>query len=425
MIAKIGKGANLYGVITYNFQKVASENGKILGLNNMPESFDGTYSVSYLLKCFDPYLAANNKTEKPIRHISLNPDPSDNLNDEQLTAITKEYMAKMGFGNQPYIIFKHTDIERTHMHIVTTCVKSDGKKIPDYNDHGKSMAICRNIEKDYGLLPATEKLTKDELNFRPVNHKKGNIKSQISSVVRYLPQRYQFQTFGGYNALLSLFNIRVEEVKGEIQGRVKTGVVYFALDEKGNKTSNPFKASLLGKKAGMEFLNSHFEESKIAMKSSPVKSILKNTCESILAITHTEAEFTKHMAEQGINIVVRRNEEGRIYGITFIDHQSRSVWNGSQFGKNLSANFFNDYWKIGEKALHSNTQNDEYNFEQKNDPSIHQLFDFIDEGILSNLTENFIEGLGSILPGSQGDDFDEIDFQKRMNRKKRKKRGLG
>ncbi|WP_454045086.1 conjugal transfer protein MobB [Chryseobacterium sp. Marseille-Q8038] len=417
MIAKIGKGANLYGVITYNFQKVASENGQILGLNNMPESFDGTYSVSYLMKCFDPYLTANNKTEKPIRHISLNPDPNDKVVNDDLIAIANEYMEKMGFKNQPYIIFKHTDIERTHMHIVTTCVKSDGKKIPDYNDHGKSMAICRNIEKDYGLLPATEKLSKDELNFRPVNHTKGNIKSQISAVVRYLPQHYRFQTLGAYNALLSLFNITAEEVKGEIHGQPKSGLVYFALDEKGKKASNPFKASLFGKKAGMEFLNNHFEESKIAMKSSPAKSIIKNTCESVLAITNSEAEFKKELAKQGINVVVRRNDEGRIYGVTFIDHESHSVYNGSQLAKNLSANFFNEYWTIGARPV-----SDDNGIGQKNDLPIHKLFDFIDEGIIANLTENFIEGTGSIIPGSQGEDFEEIDFENRMKRKSKRKR---
>ena len=417
MIAKIGKGANLYGVITYNFQKVASENGQILGLNNMPESFDGTYSVSYLMKCFDPYLTANNKTEKPIRHISLNPDPNDKVVNDDLIAIANEYMEKMGFKNQPYIIFKHTDIERTHMHIVTTCVKSDGKKIPDYNDHGKSMAICRNIEKDYGLLPATEKLSKDELNFRPVNHTKGNIKSQISAVVRYLPQNYRFQTLGAYNALLSLFNITAEEVKGEIHGQPKSGLVYFALDEKGKKASNPFKASLFGKKAGMEFLNNHFEESKIAMKSSSAKSIIKNTCESVLAITNSEAEFKRELAKQGINVVVRRNDEGRIYGVTFIDHESHSVWNGSQLAKNLSANFFNEYWTIGARPV-----SDDNDIGQKNDLPIHKLFDFIDEGIIANLTENFIEGTGSMIPGSQGEDFEEIDFENRMKRKSKRKR---
>lgn len=46
----------------------------------------------------------------------------------------------------------------------------------------------------------------------------------------------------------------------------------------------------------------------------------------------------KQLIEQGINTIVRRNESGRIYGTTFIDHESRSIWNGSQLDRNLPAN---------------------------------------------------------------------------------------
>lgn len=42
--------------------------------------------------------------------------------------------------------------------------------------------------------------------------------------------------------------------------------------------------------------------------------------------------------------MVHRNDAGRIYGMTFIDHNSKTVWNGSRLGKELSANVFNDYW---------------------------------------------------------------------------------
>ncbi len=410
MIAKIGKGSNLYGAITYNFQKVASENGLILTLNNMPESLNDQYSVSYLMKCFDPYLSANNKTEKPVRHISLNPDPKDQLTDEDLTAIAIEYMKQLGFEKQPYVVFKHTDIERTHMHIVSTCVGSDGKKIPDYKDHVKSMAICRNIEKRYGLLPAVEKSNNQpELNFNPVSYLNGNIKSQISSVVRYLPQYYKFQTLSAYNALLSLFNITVEEVKGEIHGQQKNGLVYFAIDDSGNKVSNPFKSSLFGKQAGINFLYNHFEKSKFQMKSGTIKSTLKNTLESILMITKSEQEYRKELMQHGINIVVRRNEGGRIYGITFIDHDSHSVWNGSQLSKGLSANFLNDYWNCeNSNKIIDSVQEENLTFNSiETEP--HSLF-------------NFIEGMGSILPGVQGDDFEEVAFEHRMKRRKKLKR---
>ena len=172
-------------------------------------------------------------------------------------------MERMGYGNQPYIVFKHTDIDRTHIHIVSTCVGINGKKIPDDYDHKRSMAICRNLEQKYNLQKASEQEKKqDNKVFKPVGYHKGNIKSQIASVVRYLPKHYSFSSMGSYNALLSLFNITAEEVKGERDGQSVNGLVYVALDENGNKASNPFKASLFGKDAGVTQLQKHFEQSK-------------------------------------------------------------------------------------------------------------------------------------------------------------------
>ncbi|HMR20431.1 MAG TPA: relaxase/mobilization nuclease domain-containing protein, partial [Sphingobacterium sp.] len=171
MIAKIGKGENLYGVISYNQQKIDSENGQVLLLNRIPETLDNTYSTSYLHQCFEPYLSANIRTEKPVRHISLNPDPADRVSDGQFVEMAQQYMERMGYGNQPYIVFKHTDIERTHIHIVTVCVGLDGKKLPDSYDHPRSMAICRDLEQTYNLIPATEKQrTGNEQVFRPVDY---------------------------------------------------------------------------------------------------------------------------------------------------------------------------------------------------------------------------------------------------------------
>ncbi len=78
------------------------------------EPADGHPTIQHCIRSFEPYLAANRRTEKPVIHISLNPHPDDVLTDEQLTAIGQEYMEKMGYGNQPYIIYRHEDIGRPH-----------------------------------------------------------------------------------------------------------------------------------------------------------------------------------------------------------------------------------------------------------------------------------------------------------------------
>ncbi|STC98501.1 conjugal transfer protein MobB [Elizabethkingia anophelis] len=421
MIAKIGKGSNMYGAILYNQQKVDKENGAVLLLNKIPDTVDGKYSVAYFKKCFEPYLSANIKTEKTVRHISLNPDPADKVSDEQFTEMAQEYMERMGYGNQPYIVFKHTDIDRTHIHIVSTCIGIDGKKIPDDYDHPRSMAICRDLEQKYNLQKATQQEQKQANKiFKPVNHKNGGTKSQIASIVRHLPKYYSFSTMGSYNALLSLFNITVEEVKRERNGQTVNGLVYFALDKNGNKVSNPFKASLFGKDAGVTQLQKHFEQSNEKMKTIPARSVLKNTIELAIHTTNNEEEFKKQLVEQGINTIVRRNDNGRIYGITFIDHGSRSVWNGSQLDRNLSANVFNDWWNNGNKPELKIQNNPVSKANEIDSVPTKDLFEFLSNEHSSNSDL----GLLSLLPDAQGEDYEEEQFASQMKKKKKNGRRL-
>lgn len=429
MIAKIGRGANMMGALSYNQLKVDKESGKILDTQRVMETPDGRYTVAQLHRSFEPYFMANKRTEKPVLHISLNPDPADKVSDAQFVKMAQEYMERLGYGEQPYIVFKHTDIERTHIHIVSTCVDRYGKKIPDNYEKLRSMEICRALEQKYNLVPATEKKhTGNEQVFRPVDYRAGDVKSQIASVVRHLPKYYSYASLGAYNALLSLFNITAEEVKGELHGQPKNGLVYFALNEQGEKVSNSFKASLFGKQAGLDELQNQFAKAKEKMKIDPTRAILKSTIEVAMYTTTNEADFKKQLLEQGINTVVRRNDEGRIYGMTFIDHESRTVWNGSALGKNLSANVFNDWWNkqaVGqrqetEKATAQNQSSTTGNTVEKEEA--HALFNFVNKE--QQTDDLLIDGLGGLLPEAQGEDYEEQEFANRMKKKKKhRKRG--
>ncbi|HSD09301.1 conjugal transfer protein MobB [Flavobacterium sp.] len=428
MIAKIGRGNNLYGALVYNQLKVEKENGQVLYTNKIIETPDGSYAVSQLLRSFEPYLLANRKTEKPILHISLNPDPKDKVSDEQFEQLAQKYMQKMGYAEQPFVVFKHTDIDRTHIHIVSVCVDEEGRKISDKFEKRRSMDVCRELEKEFCLISAVEKKKNPQNQiFKPVDYKAGDIKSQMASVIRHLPRHYKFEGFGAYNALLSLFNITAEEVKGEYNGISRQGLAYFALNDKGEKASNPFKSSLFGKQAGYVPLQQHYGKSRELLKNEPSKASLKTTIEKSLQTASDEREFKKRLLERGINTVVRRNTEGRVYGITFVDHASKSVWNGSQLGKNLSANVFNDWWNNGTKM----EQPVQGNLASKNDATINQevkqpnnLFGFLDKEDLSYSHEenSLIEVFAGLLPNAKGDDYDEGLFANQMKKKARRKK---
>ncbi len=416
MVAKINRGKSLLGAIKYNLEKVDQGNGSILSTSKIIESGDGSYNIDQFSRSFQPYLMANRKTEKPILHISLNPDPKDKVSADTLRELAQDYMRQMGYSNQPFAVFKHTDIDRTHIHIVSVCVNEQGKKISDTFEKRRSMDACRKLEQQYNLINATQ-LRKNEDNtiFRPVDYSKGDVKSQIAAVIRYLPKYYKYQSFGAYNALLAGFNITAEEIKGEYNGKPKQGMVYFAIYENGEKVSNPFKASLFGKSAGYALLQSHYRQSVEILKTHTVRGTLKNTIEQAIRDTSNEKEFKKLLTTQGIDIFIRRNAEGRLYGITFIDHKTKTVWNGSQLAKELSANIFNELW---------NRNNDNLGIDEKRDN------DFINEtsglpmedyNIQDSETNSSIINVSGLLPESQGEDYEEMVFENLMKRKNKRR----
>ncbi|AZA95656.1 conjugal transfer protein MobB [Chryseobacterium shandongense] len=426
MIAKIGRSGNLYGALAYNQLKVKNENGQILLTNKIIESASGHYSASQLAQSFAPYLIANRNTDKHTLHISLNPDPNDNVSDDKFREMAEDYMREMGYGEQPFVVFKHTDTSRTHIHIVSVCVDEEGKKISDKFEKMRSMNLCRELERKYGLIPATDK-ERNQIDkvFRQVDYRAGDIKSQIASVVRHLPKYYQYQTLSEYNALLSLLNITTEKVEGEMQGKSRQGLLYIPLNEKGERAGHPFKASLFGKNAGLQALELHFAKCKTALKDHPGKQTLKAAVNLAMQTTSNEVSFKKQLVEQGINVVVRRNETGRIYGITFIDHNSKAVWNGSRLSTDLSANVFNNYWNdnvsseirepvpIQQKMSTVNIV--DLPFEEP-----HQLFDFLNTS--EKREDGLIEALGGLLPESQGEDYEELNFAHKMKKKQKRKR---
>ena len=243
MVAKITSGVSVYGALYYNQEKVDKGKARTLAWNRIMERPDGTAGIPECMRSFEAYLAANRRTEKPVIHLSLNPHPDDRLSDGQLEAIGREYMEKLGYGDQPYIIFRHEDNARPHIHIVSLRIDEQGRKIRDYKEWERSMKICRELEQKYGLVPSMKEERKVSSAMTPVDYRKGDLKHQIANVVRPVLQDYRFRSFKEFKALLGLFNVTVEEVRKSIDGKICHGLVYAALDEKGRRCGVGIKSS--------------------------------------------------------------------------------------------------------------------------------------------------------------------------------------
>jgi len=344
MIAKINTGSNLYGALAYNQEKVDEGLGKVLASNLDCEPMDGCFSVQNCAADFAHWLPSPEHlpTKKPVIHISLNPHPDDKLADNQLADIGREYMERLGYGGQPYLIFKHEDVGRDHIHIVSLRVDCEGKLIKDNFEHKRSKEITELLEKKYGLIPAQGQKQSELWQLSPVDPAQGNLKKQIYAVLKPLVNTYKFQTLGEYRALISLYNIGLEEVNGEVRGKPYHGLVYSALDKDGNKVGTPLKSSLFGKSVGYDGLENHMGKSGKEIKQQGLRERTRMTVSGIVNASCSESELRAKLQAVNIDLVVRRNDQGRIYGVTFINHKDRCVFNGSRLGKEFSANVFND-----------------------------------------------------------------------------------
>lgn len=403
----MSSGSSAYGALSYNQEKVDKEKAEVLLTHRMIEPPDGVFNVPLCMRSFEPYLTANRRTEKPVLHISLNPDPKDKLSDRQFSDIAREYLQKMGYGDQPYIVYKHEDIKRKHIHIVTLRVDEEGRKIDHNFEHRKSMDVCRELEQKFGLTPAKKKQNRNELPLTPVNYSKGDVKRQIANVIRPVAQTYHFLSLKEYRALLSLYRIGMDEVHGEVNGKPYRGLVYSALNKKGEKTGIPFNASSFGKSVCYSGLEKRMEKSAAIIKTKGLKERSRTVIASAIKTSRTHSEFEKELAKNGIGVMFRKTKEGRIYGATFIDHEEKAVFNGSRLGKEFSANVFNN-------AFCSQKQSAEPESHPIHEPETpdHQTHQF---------KESILGGLLNLFSVSSSYDYEEEAFARQLKKKRKKK----
>ena len=436
MVAKISIGSSLYGALSYNSMKMNRDEGRVLGANKIILPADGHIDIARMVENFNLFMPKMGRTKKPVLHISLNPHPDDKLTEQQYEILAREYLDKLGFGEQPFIIYKHMDIDRHHIHIVTVNVNEQGKRLNQDFLFRRSKKITTELEEKYNLHKAQREKISPDMPIRRIDPA-GDLKRQVANTVKMVGMRYKFQTIGEYNAILSLYNVRCEPTDGRVNGREYHGLVYFATDDSGMTIATPFKASRLGKFASRTAIDGRFERAKEKIDVAPTKRKVAD----VTAHSTNKADFIAKLKERNIDVVLRYTDEGRIYGVTFIDHSTMTVLNGSRFGKEFSANAINERFNNPANApinspdvvppivvppieqtyedSHSDTTQEPEDNQQSQSTSGQQQSTVTQSVSNSGDYDLSISGLDLFQQG-QSFNPDEEEFRRRMQRKKKK-----
>ena len=332
------------GLLNYNEAKVETGDARLIMANRFAVDIENLDRKAKL-KRFERLTVLNGRAKRNALHIMLNFDRSDKLKDEKLTQIASRYMEGIGFGEQPFFVYSHHDASHPHLHIVTTNIQPDGRAIHLHNlGKRKSEPARKEMEIKYGLIKAEESKLQRAYKLKPVNaarvlYGKSETKRAIGNVLQTVLPVYKYASLAELNAVLRQYNIVAD--RGEENSRIfrHSGLVYRVLDENGNKVGVPIKASLFFKGTTLRFLEGKFEANKLAKDDPKAKLRLKNAIDLYFLGRDKNLEcLIVALKKQGVDTVVRRNEQGLIYGLTYVDHQSKCVFNGSNLGKAYSAN---------------------------------------------------------------------------------------
>lgn len=248
MICKITRCANLPVILGYNFAKQSRNVAYIIDSQFMPH-LDKT-DPAECMRIIETWGSRNATCEKRFVHINVNPAPQDwrsgKMTEELLVQVCREYLEAMGFGDQPYVTLIHKDKahDRWHAHIVTTCIKIDGDRIGDSNEHRRSMSVVRELEQKYGLWNATVKREVKAEEIGRVKYDSGEVKRKISDLVEYA-RSFRYDSFEQFKAILNVYGVSVKMVQRFQGGKMRTGLVYFCIDSHGKQVGRCFRANQL------------------------------------------------------------------------------------------------------------------------------------------------------------------------------------
>jgi hypothetical protein len=341
MVARIISGRSIRGAVNYNEQKVQLAKATFLTAENYLKE-------SLLLNPMEKFLVLQHRAKLNERvktncvHISLNFETNEKISPEKMQEIARDYMERIGFKDQPYLIYKHEDAAHPHCHIVTTNIQADGNRISLHNlGRDLSEKARQEIELKYGLVQAAGR-GKDEgipaidaEIIKKTSYGRDETKKVITQIVNAVVQKYNYSSLAELNAVLSRFNILADRGHEKSSMFSQKGLLYRIIDEKGNKQGVPIKASRIQGKYTLEKLEQHFEKNK--GKRKILAAALKYHLDQALNTNPTKESFSSLLKEQKIEVLYRTSKDGQTYGVTFVDHAGKSVFNGSELGKAYGA----------------------------------------------------------------------------------------
>lgn len=351
------------------------EDGSVLATRNVPE--DSTLVSEFeKLRIIHIKKGTGRKFKNSTFHISINPSETDTpLSDERAVELIDEVMESLGYANQPYRIYKHTDIERLHYHVVSCRSDYNGKKINDSYERLVLRSTMKRLAPKYGFMlvlneqekealrqetvmqeqeaienaPSVQNIKKTENSSNaeekvndtnqgepqktkaapvpPFTRKPGvSVKQQITAAFEDA-MRWHFSTFEQVQALmLRRYNVlmEVERIADGQDEKVKVS----GTDADGQPITPFMNETELGVIMLRRIREKCARENMYIRKDQRKRLVMLARAAADRA--QSWSEFRELMERKGTYVVLSWTKEGEPFGVTYLDRATRCAWKGSE-----------------------------------------------------------------------------------------------
>lgn len=387
MVVRIKTGKSIKGALNYNENKAQQGVAEIILASGFACDINDL-GFSQKLRRFNELIQNTSKVANNTLHISLNFAPGEDLDNEKMQTIAMDYMNKIGFKGQPYLVYRHDDSSHPHVHIVTTPIKQNGRSINIHNIGKRLSEPARKaIEQEYGLVVAESRKKAQTLPLEPVSiqaayYGKSETKRIISNIVQEVVARYKFTSIDELNAVLRQYNVVAD--RGSVNSRMYQcgGLVYSIIDKYGYKTGVPIKASSIYSKPTLAALQRKFVKNQVSRPA--YQKIVQAKVFDTLSKSTSTSIFMAKLRERNIGCSVQYEPGDNIKEIRFVDHSTRSVFSCEDLGISVHA-LLSRLHQPQSKSIDYNPKEISYKNEQYTAP---QLNNPVLLGLLQKLLES-------------------------------------
>lgn len=327
MIAKILESfPSMERVLDYNEKKVAQGVASVIGVSGISGD-----SPEEIREVFERFERINNRSRKVSFHMALSPDQGEEMSDEKAFSLACEMMRELGYGDQPFAVYRHNDIDRVHYHVVSIRTDRRGKKIRDHQENARCFAALKKYAPMYGYTPGKGDRSEEVPDILQFNPKGGDVISQITILFDDC-LKYRFTTYDEFLSILWAHGLRAEFRTG-----FSTHLYLQGLDAAGK----PCTRKISEKQAATAFYQLYSER---ALECKDLMKVMRRERERIcncarwpLEHADTYRGFCRLMAGKQIQVKLDRNPDTHKFtGGHFVDHHNRCAFTLSELAPGLS-----------------------------------------------------------------------------------------